>query len=342
MTNPPQKLPMHTPDLTDIEKMTGETRDLVADNIAQLKALFPEVLTEGKINFDTLQELLGAEVEKAEEHYNFTWHGKRAALRLAQTPSLGTLRPVKDESPDWYNTQNVFIEGDNLEVLKLLQKSYFGKVKMIYIDPPYNTGNDFVYEDDRKDGVTHYLDMIGMLDEEGKPNSTKANPSKAGRYHTNWLNMMYPRLRLARNLLRDDGVIFISMDDHEQANLKKLCDEIFGEINFVGDIIRKTKSTTNDAKNGFNIQHENCLVYAKSSDNLFLQGEKKDFANYKNPDEDPKGPWISDNPSARTGNTNFPIENPHTGRIDTPPTGRCWGFSQETYKKTCRVWKNKI
>ena len=268
MTNSPQKLPMHTPDLTDIEKMTGETRDLVADNIAQLKALFPEVITEGKINFDTLQELLGAKVEKAEEHYNFTWHGKRAALRFAQTPSLGTLRPVRGESTDWDNTQNVFIEGDNLEVLKLLQKSYFGKVKMIYIDPPYNTGNEFVYEDDFADNIKNYHSITGQLDEEGYKTSTAANSNSDGRYHTNWLNMMYPRLRLARNLLKDDGVIFISIDDNEQANLKKLCDEVFGEENFIDNIIWK-KRYGGGAKEKYLVTlHEYVLIYAKNIQEL--------------------------------------------------------------------------
>lgn len=171
----------------------------------------------------------------SEENYNFTWHGKRRAARLAQTPSTGTLRPCKEESVDFDNTQNLFIEGDNLEVLKLLQKSYHRKVKMIYIDPPYNTGNDFVYEDDFKDGVKHYLEVTNQIDSEGKKFGT--NSSSTGRYHTNWLNMMYPRLKLARNLLCDDGVIFISIDDKEQANLKKLCDEVFGEENFVSQLI---------------------------------------------------------------------------------------------------------
>ncbi len=250
--------------MTDIEKMTGETKDLVADNIAQLKALFPEVMTEGKINFDTLQELLGAEVEKPEEHYNFTWHGKRAALRLAQTPSLGTLRPVRDESTDWDNTQNVFIEGDNLEVLKLLQKSYFGKVKMIYIDPPYNTGKDFVYKDDLKDNIKNYRSITGQLDEEGRRTSTNTNDD--GRYHTNWLNMMYPRLRLARNLMRDDGVIFISIDEHEQANLRKLCDEVFGEENFLTTLIWNKQHSQQQGM--FKKYHEHVIVFAKNSDKI--------------------------------------------------------------------------
>ncbi len=328
MTNPPQKLPMHTPDLTDIEKMTGETRDLVADNIAQLKALFPEVMTEGKINFDTLQELLGAEVEKAEEHYNFTWHGKRAALRLAQTPSLGTLRPVKDESPDWDNTQNVFIEGDNLEVLKLLQKSYFGKVKMIYIDPPYNTGNDFVYEDDFADNIKNYHSITGQLDEEGYKTSTAANSNSDGRYHTNWLNMMYPRLRLARNLLRDDGVIFISIDDNEQANLKKLCDEIFGEINLIIQICHKSRASVSNDKI-ISPNHNIILAYAKNERLLFSDraqfGLEPNLEGFNNQDEVGSFRLVPvDGPGgAKKGNPHYTFEG---------VTGY-WRFSKETMQE---------
>ena len=221
--------------MAEIEKLDGKTMDIVEQNIEQLKKLFPSVFSEGKVQFNKLEELLGHYVVEDEDHYNFTWHGKRKAGRLAHSPSTGTLRPAKDESVDWDNTENLFIEGDNLEVLKLLQKSYHRQVKMIYIDPPYNTGNDFVYEDDFKDGVKNYLEMTGQVDGDGKKMGT--NSSAAGRYHTNWLNMMYPRLKLARNLMRDDGLIFISIDDTEQSNLRKICDEIFGEENFIGNII---------------------------------------------------------------------------------------------------------
>lgn len=229
-----------------IEKLgaaDSQSMDIVENNIQQLKELFPDVFAEGKINFDRLQEVLGNYVVTDEDHYNFTWHGKRQAGRLAQTPSTGTLRPCKEESVDWDTTQNLFIEGDNLEVLKLLQKSYHRKIKMIYIDPPYNTGNDFVYEDDFKDGVKNYLEVTGQLDSEGKKVGT--NSSSAGRYHTNWLNMMYPRLKLARNLLRDDGVIFISIGEQEVHNLRKACDEIFGETNFIGCAGRISKKANN-------------------------------------------------------------------------------------------------
>ncbi|UNF35039.1 site-specific DNA-methyltransferase [Bartonella krasnovii] len=250
-----------------MEKLDGKSMDIVEQNIKQFKQLFPEVFSEGKIKFDQLQELLGNYIIKDEEHYNFTWHGKRAASRLAQTPSTGTLRPCKQESIDWDTTQNLFIEGDNLEVLKLLQKSYHRQVKMIYIDPPYNTGNDFVYKDDFKDGVQNYLEMTGQLDNEGKKIGTNSN--SAGRYHTNWLNMMYPRLKLARNLLRDDGVIFISIDDNEQDNLKKLCNEIFGEENFIAQFA--WRKTDNQANIG-NIARvkEYIILYAKDSKILKL------------------------------------------------------------------------
>ncbi|CAK02034.1 site-specific DNA-methyltransferase [Bartonella tribocorum] len=250
-----------------MKKLDSKSMDIVKQNIQQLKQLFPEVFSEGKINFDQLQELLGNYLVKNEDHYNFTWHGKRAASRLAQTPSTGTLRPCKKESVDWDTTQNLFIEGDNLEVLKLLQKPYHRQVKMIYIDPPYNTGNDFVYKDDFKDGIQNYLEMTRQLDNEGKKIGT--NSSSAGRYHTNWLNMMYPRLKLARNLLRDDGVIFISIDDNEVHNLRKLCDEVFGEENFIAQFT--WRKTDNQANIG-NIARvkEYIILYSKESKTLKL------------------------------------------------------------------------
>jgi adenine-specific DNA-methyltransferase len=192
--------------------LNGQTLDIVAQNIAKMKSLFPEVFCEDKIDFEKLQGVLGNYIETENERYNFSWNGKGKALRLAQTPSTGTLRPCKTESKDFDTTGNLYIEGDNLEVLKLLQKSYHSKVKMIYIDPPYNTGNDFVYPDDYKDNLQNYLELTGQIDSEGKKISS--NSEASGRYHTNWLNMMYPRLRLARNLLTDDGVIFISIDDN--------------------------------------------------------------------------------------------------------------------------------
>lgn len=241
--------------------------DLTQDNLEQLKALFPNVFTEGKIDFDALKAELGEHMEVEGERYQFTWNGKAQAKRIATTPSMGTLRPAVEESVNWDTTENLYIEGDNLEVLKLLQKAYFGKVKMIYIDPPYNTGKDFVYKDDFKDNLSNYKRLTNQVDEQGNPLTT--NSDSSGRYHSNWLNMMYPRLKLARNLLRDDGVIFISIDDNEVHNLRKLCDEIFGEGNFVDSIIWK-KRYGGGAKEKYLVSlHETTLMYAKNE--LFLE-----------------------------------------------------------------------
>jgi adenine-specific DNA-methyltransferase len=221
-----------------------QSLDIVSDNISKLKELFPEVLTEGKIDFKVLQDILGNEIEEDEEFYRFTWAGKSQSRREAHKPSTGTLRPCKEESVDWDTTQNLYIEGDNLEVLKLLQKSYSNKVKMIYIDPPYNTGKDFVYKDNYKDNLKNYQQITGQVDSEGNKMST--NSESEGRYHSNWLNMMYPRLRLSRNLLTEDGVIFMSIDDNEVDNLRKVSDEIFGEDNFVIQIAwRKSDNQAN-------------------------------------------------------------------------------------------------
>ncbi len=322
--------------------LTGKTPDIGEENIKKLMTMFPEVVTEGKVDFEKLRQVLGEYVDDSNERYNFTWNGKGRALRLSQTPSLGTLRPCKEESKNWDTTQNLYIEGDNLEVLKLLQKSYYGKIKMIYIDPPYNTGKDFVYRDDFHDSLENYKRITGQVDGNGKAIST--NTETSGRYHTDWLNMMYPRLRLARNLLSDDGVIFISIDDHEAHNLRKICDEIFGEDNFAGEIIRKTKSMTGDEGSGFNLQHENLVIYAKNKDNLVLYGEEKDFKNYANPDNDPNGEWTSGDPSAKSGgeSTYFEIVNPYTNKIDLPPKGRYWAFSKATLNKYIESGKIKF
>jgi adenine-specific DNA-methyltransferase len=274
------------------EKLTalnGQSMDIVDSNIQQLKELFPDVFSEGKINFDRLQEVLGNYVAQDEDHYNFTWHGKRKAGRLAQTPSTGTLRPCKEESSDWDKTHNLFIEGDNLEVLKLLQKSYHRRVKMIYIDPPYNTGNDFVYEDDFKDGVKNYLEITGQLNSEGKKVGT--NSSSAGRYHTNWLNMMYPRLKLARNLLKEDGAIFISIDEHEVHNLRSICNDIFGETNFLASIanVNNPKGRSDDSY--FATAHEYLVIYAKNAQVTKLYGfepEEKILRRYNKHDDNDK------------------------------------------------------
>ena len=244
-----------SPEMPELQSM-----NITADNITKLKSLFPEAFNENGIDFDVLKQLLGENVDEKEERYGLNWHGKRQARQLALTPSRGTLRPCKDESVDWDNTKNLMIEGNNLEVLKLLQKSYAGKVKLIYIDPPYNTGKDFVYPDNFQDNMKNYLEITGQT-EDGARLST--NTETSGRYHTDWLNMMYPRLKLARNLLSEDGVIFISIDDSEIENLKITCNDIFGEDNFISTISRLMK--TGGAKgNFFTPNVEFILVYAKN------------------------------------------------------------------------------
>lgn len=246
-----------------MEKLNGKSKDILGENISKMKELFPEVFCEDKIDFERLKEVLGEYVEDKEERYRFEWNGKSKAVRESQKQSIGTLRPCKEESKKWDTTENLYIEGDNLEVLKLLQKTYHGKIKMIYIDPPYNTGNDFVYPDDYKDNLQNYLELTGQVDEDGKKLGT--NSESGGRYHTNWLNMMYPRLRLAKNLLKDDGVIFISIDDNEVHNLRKVCDEIYGEENFLGRIMPIVNPGGRDYKQ-IALTHEYLLVYSKSDD----------------------------------------------------------------------------
>ena len=250
-----------------MEKMDGMTMNNEQANVEKLKEVFPEVFADGKVDFDKLQGLLGHYIADDKEKYSFSWKGKADSLRLAQKRSTGTLRPCKEESKNWDTTENLYIEGDNLEVLKLLQSSYLNAVKMIYIDPPYNTGNDFVYTDDFADGIAHYKEVTGQ--------AKKSNPETAGRYHTNWLNMMYPRLKLARNLLTDDGVIFISIDDNEQANLKKLCDEVFGEDNFVGKWNWYKSETPPNLSYKIKKNIEYIYAYEKHKDSVKYKGEKK-------------------------------------------------------------------
>lgn len=251
-----------------MKKMSGKSLDLLEKNIDIIQKTFPEVMTEEefngkverKIDFDKLRLLLGDDVSDREERYELRWNGKNDAIRFAQTPSSGTLRPDKESSKNWDDTENLYIEGDNLEVLKLLQKSYFGQIKMIYIDPPYNTGKDFVYKDDFRDNIKNYKEQTGQ--------NTTSNTENSGRYHTNWLNMIYPRLKLARNLLKEDGVIFISIDDNELFNLKKLCDEIFGEENALQTLIWKKKYTGGKHSKTFADYHEYILVYCKNINEL--------------------------------------------------------------------------
>ena len=315
-----------------------ETRstDVMAENLEHLKGLFPEAFTEGKVDFDVLKQLLGGAVDEREEKYGLKWHGKRQARQLALTPSTGTLRPCPEESVAWDTTQNLMIEGDNQEVLKLLQKSYTGKVKLIYIDPPYNTGKDFIYPDNYRDNIRNYLELTGQTDSENRKLSS--NTEASGRFHTDWLNMMYPRLKLARSLLSDDGCIFVSTDDGELANIRKLCAEIFGEENFLVQIIWRKRSTPpNDKTIGAN--HDYILGYSRSLEavqlNLRIRSAEQ-IARYKNPDNHPKGPWVAGDLLANVKggryvpSLNYPIINPKTGEKHFPANDGNWRFSTET------------
>lgn len=320
-----------------------QSLDIVNDNIARLKELFPEVLTEGKIDFKVLQDILGKEIEDEEEYYRFTWAGKAQARREAHKPSTGTLRPAKEESVKWNITENLYIEGDNLEVLKLLQKSYNNKVKMIYIDPPYNTGKDFVYKDNYKDNLKNYQQVTGQVDDEGNKLST--NSESDGRYHSNWLNMMYPRLRLARNLLKDDGVIFMSIDDNEVDNLKKVGNEIFGEGNFVAQLIWERAYSPVNLKKHFSENHDFILCFAKNVSNLINNGLKRSEeanARYSNPDNDSRGIWKSSDLSVGPAiqENIYEITLP-TGRTVLPPKGYSWRLNRERFDEFCadnRIW----
>lgn len=264
-----------------MEKFDGKSMDIVRENVQKLKKLFPEVFIEGKIDFDRLKQILGDYIEEPGERYSLNWKGKSKALKLSQTPSMATLRPSRDESKNWDTTRNIYIQGENLEVLKLLQKAYYNKIKVIYIDPPYNTGNDFIYKDNFRYNLQKYLEITGQKDGRGRKITTKLETS--GRFHTDWLNMMYPRLRLARNLLSNDGVIFISIDDNELANLIKICDEIFGKDNFVANFVwRRSKGSGNDSKYLMN-EHDYILLYAKDLENIEFNNQilEIDSSKYK-------------------------------------------------------------
>ncbi len=325
-----------------MKKLTADdpntkSADILADNIEKLETFFPEAFTEGKIDFEVFKQLLGGAIEEREEKYGLNWHGKSRARQLALTPSTGTLRPRPEESVDWDTTRNLMIEGDNLEVLKLLQKSYAGKVKLIYIDPPYNTGKDFVYPDDFQDNINNYLMLTGQVDTDGRKISS--NTEASGRFHTDWLNMMYPRLKLARNLLRDDGVIFISIDDHELANLQAMLSEIFGEENFQANISWQKRYTRSNNTVDFTTVVEHLLVYSKSEDfrvNL-LERTKDADARYSNPDNDTRGPWKGAsflNPATPQQRPNlcYPIQNPNTEQV-THPSTNAWRRSRDEFEK---------
>ena len=331
--------------------MRMESIDLTTKNIEKIGELFPNCITEtidknGKpkkvINFDILKQMLSDDVLEGDEVYEFTWVGKKESIVEANKPIRKTLRPCKDESVDWDNTENLYIEGDNLEVLKLLQESYLDKVKMIYIDPPYNTGNDFIYNDDFKIDNEEYVNMSGEIDDDG--NRMLKNSDSNGRFHSDWCSMIYSRLLVARNLLSDDGVIFISIDDNEQENLKKICDEIFGSQNFIAQLIwERAFSPKNDAKFISN-SHDYILMYAKCIHNFVigrLPRTEEANARYSNPDNDPRGVWQSDNLTVKTYSPSgdYPITTP-SGRVVNPPAGRCWRLSEKTFLE--RVQDNRI
>ena len=334
-----------------MEKMRLETPDLTAVNVEKIGALFPNCITEksdenGKlkkaVNFDLLRQMLSDDVVEGDEAYEFTWVGKKAAIVEANKPIRKTLRPCPEESVDWDSTENLYIEGDNLDALKLLQESYLNAVKMIYIDPPYNTGNDFIYRDDYKLSQLEYEEGIGVCDEDG--DRLFKNTETNGRFHSDWCSMIYSRLMLARNLLTDDGVMFISIDDHEQENAKKICGEIFGESNFVAELIwERAFSPKNDAKYVSN-SHDYVLMYAKNISKFVigrLPRTEKANARYSNPDNDPRGVWMSSDISVKTYNAenDYPITAP-SGRVIEPPTGRCWRLSKKAFLE--RLQDNRI
>ncbi len=339
-----------------MDKLKMISRDVVGGNVQKIAALFPQCVTErlnkdGKpehaIDFDKLRAELSNEVlDEGEERYQFTWPDKRAASRLANTPTTQTLRPCREESVDFDNTQNLYIEGDNLDVLKVLRETYLGKVKMIYIDPPYNTGNDFVYNDDFAQGKGDFEVQSGLFDDEGNQtvDPMQRNTESNGRFHTDWLNMIYPRLKVARDFLTEDGVIFISIDDNEVENLRKVCDEIFGGQNFVAQLIwERAFAPKNDAKYVSN-SHDYIVVYAKEISKFEIgrlpRTEEAD-ARYSNPDNDPRGVWQSDNLTVKsyTASCDYPITTP-SGRIVEPPAGRCWSLSKKAFFE--RLQDNRI
>lgn len=335
------KLKMHSPDLTQ-------------DNIARIRTLFPGCVTEATaedgsvrlaVDFDQLrQELSGALVEGPQERYQLNWPGKREALLTANAPIAKTLRPCREESVDFDSTKNLFIEGDNLDALKLLQETYLGKVKLIYIDPPYNTGRDFIYDDDYSFDVNEYRLTTGQVDETGS--RLVANTEANGRFHSDWLSMIYARLRLARNLLKDDGVIFISIDDHEIDNLRKAASEVFGEENFIAQVIWQKVYAPKNSADWFSEDHDYLLVYAKDKSQWHPQKLARTAemeARYKNPDGDPRGPWKPADMSARNRYDAgvYAVNCPSGRRLPGPPTGRYWVIDEEKFKALDadqRIW----
>ena len=340
-----------------MDKLRMESPDLTAQNIDHIAALFPNCITEmldeehstpekkvykRAVNFELLKQMLSPDVVDGDEAYEFTWVGKKAAIVEANKPIRKTLRPCVAESKDWDTTENLYIEGDNLEVLKLLQESYLGKVKMIYIDPPYNTGNDFIYADDFMRSQEEENAQMGMYDED--ENRLFKNTDTNGRFHSDWCSMIYSRLMLARNLLTDDGIIFISIDDNEQENLKKCCDEVFGGQNFVAQLVwERAYAPKNDARFISN-SHDYVLMYARNLSNFVigrLPRTEEANARYQNPDNDPRGVWKPSDLSVKTYNAacDYPITTP-SGRVIEPPAGRCWSLSKNAFLE--RLQDNRI
>jgi adenine-specific DNA-methyltransferase len=328
------------------EAVTTTSADFLAEQIARLKELFPEAFTEGKVDWDKLRAMLGDAAlltDDGPERYTFTWAGKRDAIRLLQTPTRATLIPCREESVNFDQTQHLFIEGDNLEVLKLLYKPYFGRVKMIYIDPPYNTGNDFIYPDNYTDPLATYLQLTGQQDAEG--NLLTSNPETSGRYHSAWLSMMYPRLFLARQLLREDGTIFVSIDDHEAHDLRLLMNEVFGEENFIAQLIWKSRQFPDArAVTHVSTDHEYIVVYSRRSDFRF-RGVERDESKFSNPDNDPRGSWMSRSllglaTAEQRPNLHYDIVDPTTGTSYPPPPTTGWRYSKE--RMTSLIEDNRI
>lgn len=321
----------------EMNRIDGLSLNLERNNIEKIKELFPEAVEEGKIDFDMLRAMLGDEVDDSKEKYQFTWNGKAKSIKLAQTPSSATLRPCKEKSKNWDTTENLYVEGDNLEVLKQLQKTYYGKIKMIYIDPPYNTGKDFVYHDNFVDSIENYKLQTNQV--------SSSNYETSGRFHTDWLNMIYPRLILAKNLLKEDGVIFISIDDYEQENLKKLANEVFGESNFIAQVIWERSYAPINMVKHFSKSHDYILVYAKDISKVMCNGlprSEETNSKYSNPDNDPRGLWRTDNMSVGPviESKVYEIVTP-SGRVCLPPKGRCWLYTKERYKEMVadnRIW----
>jgi adenine-specific DNA-methyltransferase len=315
------------------------------ERVDALRAIAPDAFREGKLDFDALRRSLADWVDPGPERFGLTWPGKAECMRVIQEPSIGTLMPMRNESADWDTTQNVIIEGDNLEVLKLMQKAYYGKVKLIYIDPPYNTGKEFIYPDNFREGLADYLRYSGQADESGF--KLTANTETDGRYHSKWLSMMYPRLFLARNLLREDGVIFITVDDAEEANLRLLCDEIFGPENFQANIAWQKKYSVSNNQLGIASVRDFVLVYSRASsfERGLLPRDADSLARYQNPDSDPRGPWKPvdywnmASPEQRP-NLVYDITNPNTGETVTP-SKKAWKFSREVHESHAaenRIW----